>query len=72
VPDGFKSNRGLDAIATRRVICCEIDGQLMPPSWLVYMNGIYWRDCPAKVSGIYQPKFGFTGISHSFSSHSGM
>ena len=29
--DGFKSNRALDAIATRRVICCEGDGQLMPP-----------------------------------------
>src|ERR1700693_3722799 len=25
VPDPFKANRALDAIATRRVTCCEID-----------------------------------------------
>ena len=29
--DGFKSNRALDAIATRHVIWCEGDGRLMPP-----------------------------------------
>lgn len=39
MPDG-KSNHALDAIATRRVICCEeMAGSCL--GWLIYMNMLF-------------------------------
>ena len=38
MPDGSSSNRALDAIATRRVICCEGDSLAHASGWLIYMN----------------------------------
>ena len=47
MPDGFKSNRALDAIATRRVICRE--GEPAHASgWLIRMNMLFTSETASR------------------------